>query len=183
MRRAAIAALGLALAGCGGGGGDSTCPPFTKIVAGDFGLTDDTIWWTLEVEALPATLTFNRAGLPDGIVDYSWGVDLDSDRDHVTDLSASLTHYKPAGAAEIVTGDILSVTHPNLWKVSATSSMKIGDFVPSITGNTFRFEASLAADPGLAMITDRAQILWTTEYVSVPLAVCRQHWPEQPGDP
>jgi hypothetical protein len=75
------------------------------------------------------------------------------------------------------------VTNPDLWKVSGTSSEKIGEFAATITGDTFRFETGVAADAGLATVTDRAQMLWTTEYVSGPTTVCRQHWPEQPGDP
>jgi hypothetical protein len=185
VRRPALAAVALALAGCGGGGGASSCPPFTQIVAGDFGRTDDTIWWTLEVEALPETLKFDEAGLPEGVLEYSWGVDLDSDRDHETDLSVSLVHFKYVGATtEVVTGDILSQTKADLWKVSGTSSQKIGNFDATISGSTFRFETGVAADPGLATVTDRAQMLWTTYYYKAGAAsVCRGHWPEQPGDP
>ena len=39
------------------------------------------LWWTLEVEEIPAELTFNQADVPGNFLEYRWAVDIDSDRD------------------------------------------------------------------------------------------------------
>jgi hypothetical protein len=146
---------------CGGGSG-SGCPAFAQIVAGDFGRTGDRLWWTLEVAEIPAALTFNQADVRDNILEYRWAVDLDSDRNSETDLRVAITHYRQSGAAEITTDDILSVTWEDLWTVAGAGSTTSGSIDVTLTGNTFRMEADVGEDPGLALITERGQSTWTT---------------------
>jgi hypothetical protein len=156
-----VLALG---AGACGGGSESGCPPFTQIVSGDFGQTGDRLWWTLEVSALPAELTFNQADVPNHLLEYVWAIDLDSDRNGETDLRVEVFNSKQPGAAEITTDDILSVTGEHLWTVEGSTSATIGDIDVTITGNTFRFEAFVAQDPGLGLVAERDQSSWWTLY-------------------
>jgi hypothetical protein len=162
LRAAAFGTLAAAFALSGCGGSNSSCPPFTRIVAGDFSRTADRLSWTLEVAEIPAALTFNQADVPAFIQEYSWAVDLDSDRDGQTDLSVAITHYRDSGAAEITTNDILSVTSEDLWTVSGPVSSTSGSIDATISGNTFRLEVDVAEDPGLALVTERGQSTWTT---------------------
>jgi hypothetical protein len=162
-RTAAVGLLvtAIGVGACGGGSG-SGCPPFAQIVAGDFGRTGDRLWWTLEVAEIPAALTFNQADVRDNILEYRWAVDLDSDRNGETDLRVAVTHYKQSGAAEIMASDILSVTSEDLWTVAGPGSTTSGSIDVTITGNTFRLETDVAEDPGLALVTERGQSMWTT---------------------
>lgn len=164
MLRTAAVFLLATVAGVGacGGGSGSDCPSFARIVAGDFGRTGDQLWWTLEVAEIPATLTFNQADVQDYVLEYDWGVDVDSDSNGATDLRLAVMHFRQSGAAEITTGDILSVTSEDLWTVSGPASTASGSIDVTITGNTFRLEADVAEDPGLALVTTRGQSTWTT---------------------
>jgi hypothetical protein len=175
VRAVAIAALALALAGCGGGS-SSSCPSFAQIVGGDFGRTGDMLWWTLEVAALPPTLTFNQEKVPAYVLEYIWAVELDSDRNGDTDLRVALTHLREPNAAETVS-DILSVSSADLWNVSGAISSTIRSIDASIGGSTIRFETDVSADSKLAAITDRDQATWTTSYQNGPLVGCRDRWP------
>jgi len=146
---------------CGGGGSGTSCPPFAQIVGGSFSRTADRLSWTLEVAEMPATLTFNQADVPEFILEYDWGVDLDSDRNGQTDLRVAVRHARESGA-EITTGDILSVASADLWTVAGPVSSTSGSIDASITGNTFLLEVDAAEDPGLALVTERGQSTWTT---------------------
>jgi hypothetical protein len=147
---------------------NSSCPPFTQIVAGDFSRTTDRLSWTLEVAAMPATMTFNRAGVPAFVQEYSWAVEIDSDRNGETDLSVAITHYRQSGAAEITTNDVLSVTQEDLWTVSGPVGSTSGSIDATLTGNTFRLEVDASEDPGLALVTERGQSTWTTFHMFGP---------------
>ncbi|HET6285084.1 MAG TPA: hypothetical protein VFH73_29270 [Polyangia bacterium] len=163
--KAAVFAVLLLPAGCGGGGGSQSsakCPTFARIAAGDFGRSDQLLWWTLEVVAIPGPLTFNRTGVPANVLEYRWAVDIDVDRNGEPDLRAAVTHYRQSGAAEVTTADILSVTQENLWTVKGPVSSSSGSLNATLTGNTFRFEVNAAEDPKLAQVTARAQSTWTT---------------------
>ena len=167
-RSFALFTLALAASACGGGGKGSNCPPFAQIVGGDFGQDADLVWWTLTVAELPATLTFNQADVPANILEYQWAVDLDSDRDGETDLRVAVSHFRESGAPEIVTDDPLSVASQDLWSVSGAASSISGRIGATVSGNTFRLEAVLTEDPGLAEITERAQSTWTTFHTFGP---------------
>ena len=166
MRRTAAVLLLVSVTGvnaCGGGGGaGSDCPGFARIVAGEFGRTGDRLWWTLEVAEIPAALTFNQADVQPFVMEYDWGVDVDSDSNGDTDLRVAVTHFRESGVAEVSTGDILSVTSEDLWTVSGPASSASGGIDVTITGNTFRMETDVAEDPGLALVTARGQSTWTT---------------------
>jgi hypothetical protein len=161
---ASVVVLGVAMgaSACGDGGARSNCPPFTQIVGADFGQAGDRLWWTLEVAMIPPELTFNQADVQADVLEYQWAVDLDSDRNGDADLRVAVSHFRRFGAPETVTSDILSVTSEDLWTVFGAGSTMSGDVDVSIFGNTFRFEAAIAEDPGLVQITERAQATWTS---------------------
>jgi len=161
---AVLLVTSLAAAAIGCGGAEVTCDPFVHIVAGDFGRTADTLWWTLEVADIPAALRFNALSVPPDFLEYRWAIDIDSDRSGQTDLSAAVTHFTMEGAAPIDTGNILSVARADLWEVAGAVSSTIGAVNATITGATFRFEVAASEAPGLAVVTDRSQSTWTTFY-------------------
>jgi hypothetical protein len=161
LRVVALCVIGSALAGCLG---ESGCPKFAHIVAGDFGRNSDTLWWTLEVEEIPAELTFNQADVPGNFLEYRWAVDVDSDRDGAVDQRVSVEHFALVAGAQVTTADILSQTNHNLLEVMGGLATVVGTIDASISGNTFRFEAATAVSPGLAAVTDAGQSTWTTSY-------------------
>ena len=180
--RAAVASLLLPLVtttviGCGGG--LVMCEDtFVHIVAGDFGRTADTLWWTLEVEDIPATLRFNQLSVPAGDVEYRWAVDVDSDRNGRTDLSVAIINYRMLGATPIETANVLSVARADLWQVTDDTSRAIAAVNATLTDDTFRFEVAASAAPGLAVVSDRSQSTWTTLYRfgGGPLDQCEERW-------
>ena len=155
-----ILVVGL-LAACGGSDGGS-CPEYMQIVGGTFDKTSTSLTWTLEVVAIPPTLTFDQAAVPANYVEYEWGVDLDSDRDGKPNFRVSAQHVRMAGAPELVTGDILAATEENLWTVQGAGSIASGSITATLVGTTFTFTVELSEDPGLAAITDASQSTWTT---------------------
>jgi hypothetical protein len=150
-------------AGCSAAQG---CPPFAHIVAVDFGRTTDAVWWTLEVQQLPDTLTFNQGDVPANFLEYRWAVDIDSDRNGTVDLRAAIEHFVAINADPIVVAgaQLLSQTTEDLLEVMGGASSTIGGITASVTGNTFRLEAAATEAPGLATVIDRAQSTWTTSY-------------------
>ena len=155
-----------------------TCEPFVHIVAGDFGRTADTLWWTLEVEDIPDTLRFNALSVPPGFLEYRWAIDIDSDRSGQTALSVAATHFTMPDTVPIDTANILSVARADLWQVTGDSAKTIVPVTATLTDNTFRFEVASSAAPGLAVVSDRSQSTWTTFYRSAggPLDQCEERW-------
>ena len=145
---------------------DDSCPKFANIVAGDFGREGQTLWWTLQVEALPPELTFNQLDVPAGFLEYRWAVDLDTDLDGDVDLRASIDHFAMMGAAPITTDDILSQTNHNLREVMDGVAAVVGPITASSAGNIFRFETTTATAAGLASVSLRDQSTWLTVYRS-----------------
>jgi hypothetical protein len=154
------------LGACGGGGSASTCPPFANVVAGDFGATADRLWWTLEVQEMPAELTFDQADVHDFVEEYLWGVDIDADEDGQTDLQAAVTHYREAGKTEVKVAPaaLLTVAQADLWSVQGAASSTVGDVDVTLTGNTFRFEVAMTEEPRLAQVKRRQQSTWRTRH-------------------
>ena len=161
LRAVALFMLGAAASGCLG---DSGCPKFAHIVAGDFGRDGDMLWWTLEVEEIPREVTFNQADVPGNFLEYRWAVDVDADRDGAVDLRASVEHFAMIAGAQVTTADILSQTNHNLLEVMGGLAVVVDTIDASITGNTFRFETTTAASADLAAVTDPGQSTWTTSY-------------------
>jgi hypothetical protein len=151
------------LAACGGTSGTS-CPDYMQISGGTFAKTGTTLTWTLDVVAIPATLTFNQAAVADNVREYQWGVALDSDRDGKEDFEVSVTHAKSAGAAEVVTGDILSVTQEDLWRVQGPISSTIGNATVTLVGTKFTLSTMTTAATGLENVTAADQSTWVTQY-------------------
>jgi len=166
LRGVVIGLLGLLTLGAAGCATDPGCPPFAHIVGGDFGRTGDMLWWTLQVEALPATLTFNEAAVPANFLEYRWAIDIDSDLNGAVDLRAAIEHFVLLQAAPVTTADILSQTNQDLLQVSGDLATNVGTFAASVdpTTNTFRFDMTTAAAAGLSGVTDRGQSTWKTVY-------------------
>lgn len=169
-----IILLGL-VAACGSDGG---CPPYMTIKGGTFAKTSTALTWTLEVESLPATLTFDQANVPANFLEYEWGVELDSDGNGAPDFKVSASHARRDGAPETVTADILGATQQDLWREQSGASVQIGDATASLAGTTFTFSVLLSEDAGLAAITDARQSTWVTYHVSGPGAgdQCSDSW-------
>ena len=162
----AACAVGVAATGAGCLGDSDACPPFAHIVAADFGREGDELWWTLEVEEIPAELTFNQPDVPADFLEYRWAVDIDSDRNGVVDLRAAIEHspLMGAGSVTVAGADILSQTEERLRVVMNGLSTVAGPITASLTGATFRLATPTAGAAGLAAVTDRAQSTWTTSY-------------------
>ena len=113
--------------------GRTECPKFAHIVAGDFGRTGDMLWWTLEVEEIPAEMTFNQADVPGNFLEYRWAVDIDSDRNGAVDLRASVEHFALLAGTQVTTADILSQTNHNLLEVRGGVAVVVGTIDASIS--------------------------------------------------
>jgi hypothetical protein len=155
--------LGAAVCGCLG---EPDCPKLSHIVAGDFGRTGDTLWWTLKVEALPATMTFNQSDVPGNFLEYRWAADVDSDRDGAVDVRVSVDHFAVLNGlpVDVKIADLLSHTDEHLVEVTDGLGLTVGSITASISDTTFRFETTTAASDRLAAVTGREQSAWTTVY-------------------
>jgi hypothetical protein len=165
--RAAILAIATGVLGAGCLLGDSgECPPFSSIVGVGFGREGDMLWWTLQVEEIPAELTFNQPEVPADYLEYRWAVDIDSDRDGAVDLRAAIEHSAMAGTGPVTVpgADILSQTDERLRVVMGGVSTVAGPITASLSGATFRFETAAVGAAGLDAVTDRGQSTWTTTY-------------------
>jgi hypothetical protein len=157
------------VAGSTGCFSSDACPKFAHIVGGDFGRSGDVAWWTLQVEELPAELTFNQRDVPAGFLEYRWAVDLDSDRDGDVDLRVSIDHFAVMNGIPVTVSaaNLLSQTNENLREVAGGVATVIAPITGAIAApNVFRFQAPIAAAPGLAAISDREQSTWLTVYRS-----------------
>jgi hypothetical protein len=165
VRAIALCALGAAAAGCLG---EPDCPKFTHIVAGDFGRSGDTLWWTLQVEELPAQMTFNQADVPGNFLEYRWAVDIDSDGDGAVDLRASVDHFAVLNGVPVTTvtsPDILAQTNHHLLEVTGGLGLDVASIDASLSdASTFRFQTTAAASARLATVTAREQSTWTAVY-------------------
>jgi hypothetical protein len=165
--RRVIAACALAAGTAGCLLGDSgACPPFTSIVGVGFGREGDALWWTLEVEEIPAEMTFNQPDVPADFLEYRWAVDIDSDRNGSIDLRAAIEHSPLTGADPVTVpgADILSQTQERLRVVMGGVSTVAAPITASLTGATFRFETTTAGAAGLGTVTESGQSTWTTSY-------------------
>lgn len=169
MRKLALVLTASLVAAPGCVGGGQQCPDLAHVVAGDFGREGGTLWWTLEVAALPDQVTFNQVAVPPGFLEYRWAVDIDSDRNNQIDLSVAVSHFVLPGTMQVTTPNILSVATADLWEVEHGTdgtiiSNTIGDVTATITGNSFRFEVAASEAPRLAVVSDASQSSWTTFY-------------------
>jgi hypothetical protein len=175
--RAVVVCLLAAAAGCTAG---DACPSFAHIVGGDFGRSGTTLWWTMQVGQL-TTVTFNQASVPTDFLEYRWAIDVDSDLDGQVDLRAAIEHFVVMNAAPVTTSDILSQTTDDLLQVMGPVASRVGTFKASFDPdtNTFRFETTTPAAPGLANVTDGGQSSWKTvyRYGADPEDQCDETWP------
>lgn len=147
--------------GGGGSGGAASCPPFTKITGKSFAAEADTLTWTLTVEELPSELPFNRAEVPLDVLEYQWAVGIDPEGDGTEDYRVAVTNY---AHDEAVTGDILSNTQHDLYEVTETTGLVVGDIAATISGTTFTFALDLTENPGLPAIGGTSGHRFLTQY-------------------
>lgn len=147
------------VAACGGGS-SSDCPAFTSLVDGTFSRTPTTLTWTIEVEELPAELTFDREGVPDFVEEYAWAAEVDSDGDGTDDWEVSATHFKTADPEQVAAP--LSVLQVDLWQIQGAAASIAGSADATIAGNTFTFTVDAGEDPDLANITAPGQSSYRT---------------------
>ncbi len=152
----------LILVGCSGGSGNGgNCPAYATIVDGSFTRSGSTLTWTLEVEEIPAQMTFDQAAVMDFVQEYNWGIDLDSNRDGQRDWQVSATHFK-MGGTEQMTADPLSIAQVDLWKIAGPGATVAGDASATLAGNTFTFTVDDGEDPDLVNIVDADQSTFET---------------------
>jgi hypothetical protein len=149
------------LLACSGDGPGAGCPGFTEIVDGTFSRMATQLTWTLEVASIPPEFTFDRTGIPSFVLEYGWGVDVDTNGDNQRDWEVAAKHFKLDGA-ERVTTDPLSITQENLWRVAGAGASLAGSVNASLAGSTFTFQLDMSEDPDLANITTASQSTWTT---------------------
>lgn len=149
------------LAACGGDDGAS-CPDYATIVGGTFARTGAMTTWTMEVAAIPATLTFNQAEVAANILEYGWWIEVDPNNDGEPDLNLAIKHFRMTDAPENTTTDILSVAQENLWTQMGASASISGSITASVSGNTLTFSVADSEDPLLPMVTMASQGTWMT---------------------
>ena len=151
-------------AGCGGDGSSSGCPAFAAITNGTFTRTGTDLVWTLEVEAM-SPITFDHEDAPANVLEYRWGVDLDSNRDGTVDLRVAASHFRRSGAPAVTTSNVLDVTQEDVWGVAPMGGAAIvGSAMATLVDRTFTFTTNDREDAGLAGVTDASQSTWITYY-------------------
>jgi hypothetical protein len=163
VRSLARAVVAFAVAGGVGCGGDAVCPPFTHIVGVGFARTGNMLSWTLEVEELPAELTFNQSAVPAYFLEYRWAVDLDSDLDGSVDMRVALEHFAVSGTGPVTAG-ILAQTSRDLLEVQGPTASTVGTFGATIDANRFTFETATTESARLSSVSASGQSTWTTSY-------------------
>jgi hypothetical protein len=147
------------LAACSGGGSGGSCPSYASITGGSFVRTGADLVWTLDVEGLPA-VTFNKPDVPESVLEYRWGVELDGNRDGATDLRVAATHYKTS-APSVTSADVVANTQHDVWQVTSSGvGVIVGDADVTVAGTRFTFATNDREDPALANITDAGQATW-----------------------
>ena len=155
-----MTAVMLIVAACGGDDGGN-CPPYMTIVGGTFARTGAMTTWTMEVEDLPATLTFDKEDVPANVLEYEWSIEIDPDSDGDTDLRASMLHYRSGSASEMEL-PVLGGTQQDLWTIMGNTGSLSGDVDVTIAGNVITYVVDDGEDPLLPMVTSEAQATWIT---------------------
>jgi hypothetical protein len=161
--------LVLLMAACGGGGDGEPagCPDFATIADGTFARTGSDLTWTMDVVAI-GELTFDRDVTPELVVEYRWGVDIDSNDDGTVDLRVATQHSKMSSTPATTT-DIAGHTRTELLQVLPNGvSAAVGRATMTLAGNRFTFTTNDREDPALAMVTDTAQSTWITYHFTGP---------------
>lgn len=152
--------------GCGGGGGDDgpgdSCPAFVRIVDGTFNLTATELTWTLEVDDIPATLTFDQTDVVPNVLEYAWGVDVDTDGDGMENWEISASHFRFDGPEKELPP--LMGTMNALWEREGAAGVLAGPIDITLSGTTFTFVVPVDEEPGLADITESSQMVYFTHY-------------------
>jgi hypothetical protein len=156
------------------------CPGFSRILGGTFTRTDSTLIWTMELESMPSELTFNRAVVPDNMLDYAWQIDVNADNAGIADLMVSAQHFKEPGKPEKTSNDIVGMIDHDLMKidVAANQANSIGSFDVTLEGNQFTFSLPIATATELETVTSSAQSTWISMYRYGAVAeFCIDTWP------
>ena len=124
---------------------------FVDIKSCTVDLTTDQIIIILEINNIPASLTFNSATLGINFLEYQYGVEFDTNNDGVPNFSISLSHFKFSGSVEIQ-GDLISNVQSNLWEHQATSNQSVGNATVSLLNSVLTITTPKSLDSQLNSI-------------------------------
>jgi hypothetical protein len=159
-----LALATLCLLACGRENGEN-CPDYMRISSGTFTRIGPKLKWTLEVVGIPPELTFNRASVPSDVMEYSWAVDVDPDRDGKRNWQVAVSHFKVNGSTEVTTADILPQTQKDLWQVKDNLMTSVATADVTLTDNTFTMIVDEGAGDDLVNVVDPTQSVWNTFHV------------------
>lgn len=171
------------LSACGGNADSNAtyqCPGFTRIVNGTFTRSDKILTWTMELESMPSEFTFNRAAVPDGMLDYAWQINVNADSIGLPELLVTVEHAKSPGESEVTSQDVLAKTQHQLWRIdtAANQARSVAQLDVTLDGKVFTFNVPGDAAPELATVTSPSQSVWQTMYrYGGVTEVCKDTWP------
>lgn len=143
------------------GGGDG-CPPFVQIIDGSFTRSATQLSWTLEVEDMPATLTFDQTEVRPNILEYVWGIDIDTTGDGMEDWEVSAKHYRFDGPEKELPP--LMGTQNALWRVQGPAGTLTGLIEATLVDTTFTFTVDIDEEAGLEEVTESSRMIYFTSY-------------------
>lgn len=158
---------GVLLVGCGGddGGGSGSCPAFATVTSGDVHVDSTALTFTLHLAAAPTGLTFDQETVPANVLEYSWGVAIDTESDGTDDWEVSLKHFHADGTPPHVEASATSGGQTNLWEVTPTTGTIAGSATSAATSDGLAFGITSNAAPGISDITlDGSTFTFQTHY-------------------
>jgi hypothetical protein len=119
---------------------------YSDITGATVAITSTDITFTITLRNLPATLSFNQAGVPLNGIEYDWAVEFDTNNDNAPDYSMEMMHAKDSNPP--VVGGILANTDAYVYKNDTpTSRSSIVACTASISGNTITLQVLKSALP------------------------------------
>ncbi|HEY4055236.1 MAG TPA: hypothetical protein VGM39_01465 [Kofleriaceae bacterium] len=144
---------GVLLVGCSGSDDGGDCPAFAKIVSGDIHIDSTALTFALHFEAAPSDLTFDQEAVPANVLEYSWGVQIDTEGDGKFDWEVSLKHFHGDGTPSHVEASPTAGGQANLWEVTPTSGSIAGSATAAATTDGLALGIQSNAAPGIKDIT------------------------------
>jgi hypothetical protein len=146
---------------------DGTCPASSRIMSTTFAREGTTLSWTLEVESLPDAIMIDRPDVKNTLLEYHWGVSLDSTRDGRPDLEVSLSHFKLGDRPRrVARAEIPERLQASVWRVDASGGSLIGPADVRLDSNTFLLSVMESIAPELVNVTEESQVTWRTHIAS-----------------
>ncbi|CAN5504232.1 hypothetical protein BH11MYX1_BH11MYX1_50020 [soil metagenome] len=101
----------------------------------------------------PSNLTSDQETVPANVLEYSWGVQIDTGSDGTFDWEVALKHFRTDGAAPHMEASATTVGQANLWEVTPTTGSIAGSATVAATTNGFALGIFSDAAPGIEDIT------------------------------